>query len=363
MTPLRRCIATVFTLLIIGKTSIAGQERAEELRNVGLREYHAGNFAAAKALFKEALESVVSSGNKDLEGRLRHDLGNVEIGADRPESAYDNYASALTIFRGMPDKHFEIAATLRNLGSAAALQKNFDEAQMFLTEAKKTLDSDPGLTDSQLLMAEILNSQGIIFLEQGKLGKAQLLFEKAIRTRAAAGVKEKLGDAQTLSNLGVIYGKKHKYMEAERAFLQSIDITVRMLGPSHPDLTITLANLAGLYTAIGRYDDANMQLERCLTILRGLDQPLNDRMARTLGLAGSNYVKQNDQRNAAQSFQKVIDLSRSVTLNEPALPEIFDMYAELLQKQGRSNDARDLRADARRIRLKNALTVRARNSE
>jgi serine/threonine-protein kinase len=131
-----------------------------------------------------------------------------------------------------------------------------------------------------------------------------------------------LGDAQTLSNLGLIYRKKHKYLEAERAFLQSIDITGRMLGPSHPDLSITLANLAEFYSAIGRYEDALMQLERCLTILRGLDQPLNDRVARTL-----------------------------------------DIYAEVLQKQGRSNDARDLRADARRIRLENALTVRAKNTE
>jgi tetratricopeptide (TPR) repeat protein len=321
----RRCIATVFMLLIISKMSIAGQERTEELRNAGFREYHVGNFTAAKALFKEALESAVSSRNKGLEGVLRNDLGNVELGVDRPETAYDDYARALSLFRDMPDKHFEIAATLRNLASAAALQKHFDEAQMFLTEAKKTLDSDhsvSGLTDSQLLMAEVLNSQGIIFLEQGKLGKAQLLFENAIRTRAAAGAKEELGDAQTLSNLGVIYRKQHKYMEAERAFLQSIDITGRTLGASHPDLTITLANLAEFYTTIGRYEDAHRQLERCLTILRGLDQPLNDRMARTL-----------------------------------------DLYAELLQKQGRGNDARDLRADARRIRLENALTVRAKNTE
>ncbi len=322
---LRRCITTLFVLLIVCKLSIAGQERAEEIRNLGFREYHAGHFMAAKAFFKEALESAVSSGHKDLEGVLRNDLGNVELGIDRPEIAYDDYARALTLFRNMPGKHFEIAATLRNLASAAALQKNFDEAQMFLVEAKKTLDSDrsgSGSTGSQLLMAEILNSQGIIFLDQGKLGKAQLLFENAINMRAAAGAKQQLGDAQTLSNLGVIYRKQHKYVEAERAFLQSIEITGRMLGPSHPDLTITLVNLAESYTAIGRYDDAHVQLERCLTILRGLDQPLNDRMARTL-----------------------------------------DIYAEVLQKQGRSSDARALRADARRLRLENALTVRATNSE
>jgi tetratricopeptide (TPR) repeat protein len=363
VTPLSRCIAAGFILLIISWISIAGQESIDELQKAGLREYHAGNFTAAKALFDQALKSAVSAGNKDLEALFLNDLGNVEIGIDRPERAYEDYRRAFAILRRMPDKQFRIAATLRNLGAAETLQGNYDEAEKFLTEARKTLLSHPGLPDSQLLTAEILNSQGIVLVEQGKLGKALPLFKNAMRTRAAAGVPEEWGDAQTLNNLGVIYRKQHKYMEAERAFLKSIDITDRKGGPSHPDVTLTLANLAELYTAIGRYDDANGQLERCLVILRGLEQPLYGRIVRTLGLAGSNYIKQGDERNAVRSFQEVIVLSRSVALNEPALPEIFDVYAELLLKQGKTSDARDLHADARRLRLKNALTVRARNTE
>jgi tetratricopeptide (TPR) repeat protein len=358
-----RSVAIGLILLMVSKTALAGPVRADELYNAGLREYHAGNFAAAKALFDQALESAVSTGNRDIEAGIRNGIGNLEIGVDRPERAYDSYKLALALFRSIPGRHFEIAATLRNLSSAEALQGNFDEAQKLLTEARKTLLSHPGLADSQLLEAEILNSQGILFWQQGKLRKAQRLFENAMRTRVAAGVPNELGDAQTLNNLGLIYRKQHKYLEAERAFLTSIAITARKLDPSHPDLTLTLGNLAELYTAMGRYDDASVQLERCLMILRGLDQPLYGRMVRTLGLAGSNYLKQGDQRKAVQSFQEVIDLSRSVTLKEPILPEIFDSYAELLQEQGNTGDAMDLRADAKRMRIKNALTVRARNTE
>jgi tetratricopeptide (TPR) repeat protein len=358
-----RCISAGFILLIINKTYIAGQERFDDLQNSAVREYRAGNFATARILFDQALQSAVFADNKDLEALILNDLGNVEIGADRPERAYDAYQRALAILRRMPDKHFQIAATLRNLGAAESLQGNYDEAEKFLAEARKILLSHPGVADSQLLTAEVLNSQGIVFVERGKLGKAQPLFENAMRTRAAAGAPEELGDAQTLNNLGVVYRKQRRYVEAERAFLKSIDITDRKLGPSHPDVTLTLANLAELYTATGRYDDANGQLERCFMILRGLDQPLYGRMVRMLGLAGSNYIKQGDERNAVRSFQEVIDLSHSVALNEPTLPEILDNYAELLQKQGKPGDARDLHADAKRMRLKNALTVRARNTE
>ena len=358
-----RCVTAFFILLIVSKTYVAGQDRLDEQRSAAFREYRAGNFAAAKVLFDHVLQSAVAAGNKDVEALTLNDIGNVEIGADRPESAYEAYQRSLAVLRLMPDKDFRIAATLRNLGAAETLQGNYDDAEKFLTEARKILLSHPGDVESQLITAEILNSQGVVLVLQGKLGKAQPLFENAIRTRAAAGAREELGDAQTLNNLGVIYRKQHKYMEAERAFLKSIDITDRKLGPSHPDVTLTLENLAEFYTATGRYDDANRQIERSLMILRRQDQPLFGRMARMLGLAGSNYMKQGDEQNAGRSFQEVIDLSRSVTLNEPTLPEIVDIYAELLQKQGKTGDARELHADAKRMRLKNALTVRVRNTQ
>jgi hypothetical protein len=50
-------------------------------------------------------------------------------------------------------------------------------------------------------------------------------------------------------------------------------------------------------------------------------------------------------------------------VNEPALLEIFDAYADLLQKQGKVDDAKNVGAEAKRITLKNALTVSVKNSD
>jgi tetratricopeptide (TPR) repeat protein len=352
-----RCITAGFILLFSVKASIA-QDGIYELRHAGVREYHAGHFVTAGTLFAQAKEAAVSAGNRDLEACIDNDLGNLEIGADRPAKAYEAYHRALVIFSGMPDRYFETAATLRNLASADAQQGNYEAAQSALREARKIVLAHPTLADARFLMAEILNIQGIVLVRKGKLDKAKALIEEAMRTRATAGAREGLGEAQTLNNIGVISQMKHKYMEAERAFLKSLDVTANTLGPSHPDITLTLMSLGETYTAMGRYDDAARQFERGLGILRGLESPLYGRIIRILGLSAVNYVKQGNNQSAARTFKEAVELSGAVTVDEPTLPAILDTYAELLQKQGKPADARTLRADARRMRLKTALTVR-----
>lgn len=356
-----RNFAAGFALLATIETSVA-QDRIDTLREDGLHEYHAGNFAAAEASYLQAAELAVSSGNKELEALTRNDLGNVEIGADRLDRAYENYSKALVIFRNIPGKHFETAATLRNLASVETGQAHFSEAKKYLAEARQILQLHPELTDSQLLTAEIQNSEGILLFQQGKLDKANVLFEQAMRTRAVAGVPEGLGDAQSLNNIGAIYLLKRKYTAAERAFLRSVDITIRALGPAHPDLTLTLVSLGETYTAMGRYSEADRQYERCLTILHSLNPPLYGRTIRTLGLEGFNQMKEGNDSSAALSFEEAIKVSRLADVDEPNLPGMLDIYADLLQKQGRLHDARDLRADANRMRLKTALTVRLKTS-
>jgi len=350
-----RFIAVVFILLMIIKGG-AAQDRIDDFRNAGVREYHAGNFAAAEALFLQAKEAAVSASNRELEAIIDNDLGNVEMGADRGMKAGEFYHSALAIFRAMPDKYFEFAATLLNLAYVDEFQRHSDDAQLSLTQARKILLAHPALPDSQLLMAEISNILGIVLLDEGKLDKARAQFEQAMSTRAAVGAPEEL-DARTLHNIGVIYQIKHKYTEAESALLKSLEIRAHRLGSSHPDLTLTLIPLGQTYTAMGRYEEAARQFERGLTILRGLDTPFPERMVQILGLAGSNYFKQGDLRLAARSFQEALDLYRSTPVNAPTLLVIFDDYADFLQKQGKVDDAKNVRAEAKRIRLKNALTM------
>jgi tetratricopeptide (TPR) repeat protein len=343
--------------MIFINASAVAQDRALDLRDAGLREYYAGRFGKAETLLAQAVKAAASEGNRNLEGLVNDDIGDTEIAADRFQQAQEAYRRALTIFSGMPDKPFATAGTLEHLAAAYTQQGKYGEALKLLTQALKMLSLHPDVPESARLTAEIMNTEGIAYFHLGKLGKAQTRFENAMRARAAAGDSSAPADAQTQNGLGMVYLQRHQYTEAERAFLKAIDLTVRRVGPAHPDLTVTLEGLGAIYTEMGRYDKAAEQYERSLAILKGLDPPMHARMVRTLGLAGWNYRKQGDDRSAARAFQDAVALARLHEVKEPTLPGIFEAYADLVEKQGRRNDAQDLRADARRIRLTNALTL------
>lgn len=62
--------------------------------------------------------------------------------------------------------------------------------------------------------------------------------------------------AQSLHNLAWLYRAMGRYEEAEALYLQEKEIKLRVLGEEHPDYAASLNNLAVLLAATGRYADA-----------------------------------------------------------------------------------------------------------
>jgi tetratricopeptide (TPR) repeat protein len=213
---------------------------------------------------------------------------------------------------------------------------------------------------SQALSAEILNSKGMVFLREGNLRKARSLFEDAIQSRSVAGIAGGLGDAQTLHNIGTIYFRQRRYHQAEQPLLRSAKITEQVLGPTHPELTITLATLGEVYTQLGRFAEAMNQYDRCLAILRATTPRLNGRIIRVLQGVSSTYLKRGDKASAERTLSEAVGLARKTTLSDdPGIPDMLESYANLLKQSGKSVQAHDIRAEAQRLRAANALTVRA----
>jgi hypothetical protein len=71
------------------------------------------------------------------------------------------------------------------------------------------------------------------------------------------------------------------------------------------------------------------------------------------------YLKQGDETDAESAFTEAIECARHVKVEEdPGLPDMFDRYAALLRRLGKPDQARDVHAEAQRIRVAAALTVR-----
>jgi tetratricopeptide (TPR) repeat protein len=331
-----------------------------DLRNAGRAEYRAGHFLAAESILRTALDAAAAVGDSAATGTIENDLGDLYLDEERPREAEQSYRRALDIFEKISDRQFETAAILRNLGSAYSLQRRHQDALKALDQAGRILTGITKDARSQALTAEILNSKGIVFLREGKLRKAHSFFEDAIQSRSGAGIGGGLGDAQTLNNIGTIYFRQRRYTLAEQPLLRSAEITEQVLGPTHPELTLTLATLGEVYTQLGRFAEAMNQYDRCLAILRATTPRLDGRIVRVLQLVSSNYLKRGDKASAERTLSEAVGLARKTTLSDDlGIPDMFDSYANLLKQSGKNDQAQDIRAEAKRLRAASALTVRA----
>jgi tetratricopeptide (TPR) repeat protein len=67
-----------------------------------------------------------------------------------------------------------------------------------------------------------------------------------------------------------------EYKKATEAFEQALSLAIKVFGPDHPDVALSIYQLAGLYDAQGRYAEAEPHYLRSLKILEeklGPDHP------------------------------------------------------------------------------------------
>jgi tetratricopeptide (TPR) repeat protein len=83
--------------------------------------------------------------------------------------------------------------------------------------------------------------------------------------------------ALSLNNLANLYNSQGRYVEAEPLHLQALELRKQLLGKNHPDVAYSLNNLAELYRSQGRYAEAvsfHLQALELRKQLLGKNHPL-----------------------------------------------------------------------------------------
>jgi tetratricopeptide (TPR) repeat protein len=88
--------------------------------------------------------------------------------------------------------------------------------------------------------------------------------------KRALAIKEKIVGtndpdvATILNNLGGLYAKQGRYVDAESLYKRSLEIREKALGREHPDVALSLNNLAELYLTQSRYSEAIPIVQRTI---------------------------------------------------------------------------------------------------
>ncbi|XGV97029.1 MAG: tetratricopeptide repeat protein [Leptolyngbya sp. BL-A-14] len=156
--------------------------------------------------------------------------------------------------------------------------------------------------------------------------------------------------AVDLAWLAALYTAQGRYTQAEPLYTRARTIYEHQLGADHPDVAKSLNNLANLYRAQGRYEEAEPLYVQALKIGEqqlGSDHP---DVATRLNNLANLYRAQGRYREAEPLFQRALEIGeQQLGADHPDVATRLNNLANLYRAQGRYREAESLYVQALEI--------------
>ncbi len=187
-------------------------------------------------------------------------------------------------------------------------------------------------------------------VQDGRYEEAEEWFLAADRVAARFGPSDPRG-ALTLTNLADLYHAQARDNEAEPLYWESLALLERIDGPEAPRVARFVANLAAFFTILDRYEEAEPLYLRALDTLEWELGPAHlDVLVIRTGLAGL-YLQQLRYAKAEANYREVLaTLLEASTPDQDQLVTVLEEYAFLLRQTARAAEAVTLEARARALR-------------
>jgi tetratricopeptide (TPR) repeat protein len=328
------------------------------LREAAFAAFQTGQYVRAEEISRRALDLAQLSGNEYDIALSYSALGDVLQAQRRFEEAERNYEKAISLLGDQRERARDAAMVWRNLAGGLTAEARYREALAALNKAS-TLVAKNKLGDPEL-NAQILNSLGFIYYNQGNRDKAGKLFLQASGFQFTPSNPLDVDQWQIVNNLGRLYQSTKKYTKAEDFYRRALQLAEVRRGRSHPAISVVLDNLGILYARTGRYQEAELQLQRSLAILEHSSTSFDAIfMMRTLYGLGETYRRQNNAVRAEEMLARASEIARRLVrpAEMPEVVEVLDTYAKVLNDLSHSAEAHRLEMEAQRIRATMVYTV------
>ena len=218
-----------------------------------------GAFYPAESLLREAvsateLDSV--AGALELVASLNA-LGLLCKDLARYEEASDLYRRALTLVSTERESRATtraLATLYHNLGGIDHKREHFPSAEAV---ARRGVAIRGDRDEDEADLAADLTALAAIVEAQGRFGEAESLFREALAILERAPERRDLEIAVALAGLGTLHARCKSFDLALVPLARAVTIKRRILNASHPDLALTLNNLAFVRERLGETDVAD----------------------------------------------------------------------------------------------------------
>jgi tetratricopeptide (TPR) repeat protein len=160
-------------------------------------------------------------------------------------------------------------------------------------------------------LADLYNKTAIYLENRGRYREAEPLYVEVVKTVSAFLPEGHPNIAISLGNLALLYNTQGRYSEAEPLFVEALEIYREALPKGHPDIALSLNNLAGLHKAQGRHRQSQLLHNEALTIRRAAlpENPLD--IAQSLNNLAQLYYSQGSYTNAKSLHDEALEIRRA----------------------------------------------------
>ncbi|MEP0914161.1 tetratricopeptide repeat protein [Leptolyngbya sp. GB1-A1] len=241
--------------------------------------------------------------------------------------------------------------TLPATATEALYQQWWGAGKAITKEQARELYRLAKLAQNWVVLDEVGRALAGRWRQQGRYREAGLLYEELVEIGKQRWGEEHPEVAISLNNLASLYESQGRYAEAEPLFLQAMQLRQRLLGPDHLQVAISLNNLAGLYHSQGRYGEAEPLYQQALQLWQCLLGPDHPQVATSLNNLASLYKSQGRYGEAEPLLLQAMQLrQRLLGSDHPQVATSLNNLAELYHSQGQYAEAEPLYLQALQLR-------------
>jgi tetratricopeptide (TPR) repeat protein len=155
-------------------------------------------------------------------------------------------------------------------------------------------------------LTEAIHNLGVLYKDQGKLDKAEEMYQRALQGKEKALGPDHTSTLDTVNNLGLLYKDQGKLDKAEEMYQRALQGYEKALGRDHTSTLGTVNNLGALYAGQGKLDKAEEMFERAL---QGREKALGRDHTSTLETVnnlGVLYRRQGKLDKAEEMFEQAL---------------------------------------------------------
>ncbi|MDA3869701.1 MAG: tetratricopeptide repeat protein [Gammaproteobacteria bacterium] len=257
--------------------------------------------------------SILAANRKDL--TLAHSLIEEAIQMNQSNSNYLTFAADI-----------------------AFLTQQYDKAEVYQIMVLEIARSAPEFDDLQVAM--ILDQLGAIYVQQEHYEKARSSYQESLQLREKLYGDNHLQVAMSLNRLALLAVRQDQSSVAETLLKKSLDIAREVSGPRHVNTANMLANLADLYQSELRLEEAEALYKEAISIWG--DSPVDPlRQATGQNSLGRLFMIQRRFDDARLQFEQVLTLlKQNYTQDHPYVQQAIRNLTELDAARG-SNVEKD----------------------